>query len=63
MKVLLIEPMKLYLQMIYEILGNINIKVHMATSGSEGLQYLKEHDYEFILGSKNLPDITAMQFA
>ncbi|MDH5444874.1 MAG: diguanylate cyclase [Gammaproteobacteria bacterium] len=62
MKVLLIEPTKLYQQIIYEMLGNSGIDVKAVSIGSEGISLLKENDYDFILVSKNLPDMNGIEF-
>lgn len=63
MEVLLIEPTKLYQQIIHEMLGNAGIEVDAASSGSEGFQCLNKHGYDFILVSKNLPDMSGIEFA
>ena len=63
MKILLIEPTKLYQQIIYEMLANTGIDVDIASSGYEGFNFTQKNGYDFILVSKNLPDMKGVEFS
>lgn len=63
MKVLLIEPTKLYQQIIYQMLGNCDIHVTAVSTGTDGITHAKQDNYDFMLVSKNLPDMQAYEFS
>lgn len=62
MHVLLIEPIKIYQQIISKILANFDIDITVKTSGKEGLEVYQHECFDLTCISMNLGDMTGVDF-
>lgn len=62
MKVLLIEPIKIYQQIISKVLANFNIDITIKTSGEEGLDVHQREQFDLACVSMHLGDMSGIDF-